>query len=952
MKYYHKFLLIFLWAQILIALSNVKICSSCILEEKKALLDFKSSMNETKYPHLLLPSWIDQNEVGDCCNWEGVICSNTTRRIAELHLSFLEEHIHNLRYDYEYKWFLNLSSFLPLNNLQVLDLSYNNFGKNRFDCEELANLKNLESLELGWNYLGNRILQCVRGISSIKRLSLGRNGLVGSFPSEEISGMKKLEGLDLSINRFSGSLMSSKGGVCNMKNLVELHLEYNFFGGNIPPCLSNLTSLKYLGLGYNNLSGRIPPSVITSLVNLESLQLFLNPFEGSLPLSLFSNHSKLQKLTLGPSISGLHVDFGSLALPPPFQLTHLVLPGCNLNNEILKFLFYQKELRQVYLSHNNIVGEIPIWLLENNTRLEIILLRNNSFTGKFPSNITQRLQHLEVLDISNNEFVGQVPRNMGLFFPNLKFLNLSRNYFQGSIPESPGYLDVAYAIDLSHNNFSREVPDRIGTGCPSLSYLYLSHNNLRGNFPSGSANLSRLQVLCLDNNKFSGSISNQLSRNFELRYLDLSRNEFQGQIPSWIGNLSSMQILDLSQNQLAGSIPNDICKLSSLNFLDLSANQLNGSIPSCTSLYKLRFIHLQGNQITGLIPHSILRNSFDLRAIDFRHNRLSGGVPHDIMALSQLKVLLLGGNNLQGQIPIYICQLKELMILDFSHNTFSGQIPSCLNNISSGVIFEVLDHIWDVYRSYDNIVITKSSKISMKGLIDILETYAPEFYVPLKFQEVVDFTTKSRVNAYSGSILNYMSGIDLSCNQLTGEIPPELGDLNKTRAMNLSHNHLQGSIPSNLSMLKLIESLDLSYNKLSGQIPRELVGLTFLSTFNVSYNNLTGKTPATGQFANFDESCYRGNPNLCGSLFQRHCQSNGGTNDHSLYTDGGDENDEEIDMVALSWSFAISFVAALATLSLSLYLSPQYRRTLSSLIDAWILPRFYRRYEPRWYKSR
>ena len=85
---------------------------------------------------------------------------------------------------------------------------------------------------------------------------------------------------------------------------------------------------------------------------------------------------------------------------------------------------------------------------------------------------------------------------------------------------------------------------------------------------------------------------------------------------------------------------------------------------------------------------------------------------------------------------------------------------------------------------------------------------------------VVGFTTKSISYSHKGNILEYMVGIDLSCNNLAGKIPPELSKISSyIRALNLSHNNLSRSIPVTFSNLKQIESLDLSYNNLNGRIP-------------------------------------------------------------------------------------------------------------------------------------
>ncbi|RWR79758.1 putative LRR receptor-like serine/threonine-protein kinase [Cinnamomum micranthum f. kanehirae] len=107
----------------------------------------------------------------------------------------------------------------------------------------------------------------------------------------------------------------------------------------------------------------------------------------------------------------------------------------------------------------------------------------------------------------------------------------------------------------------------------------------------------------------------------------------------------------------------------------------------------------------------------------------------------------------------------------------------------------------------------------------------------------VEFMTKNIWNYYSSGILNLMSGVDLSCNQFTGEIPPEVGQLSGLHSLNLSFNQFIGPIPVAFETLSQIESLDLSYNRLNGTIPSELMKLNFLAVFSVAHNNLSGRIP-------------------------------------------------------------------------------------------------------------
>jgi hypothetical protein len=124
------------------------------------------------------------------------------------------------------------------------------------------------------------------------------------------------------------------------------------------------------------------------------------------------------------------------------------------------------------------------------------------------------------------------------------------------------------------------------------------------------------------------------------------------------------------------------------------------------------------------------------------------------------------------------------------------------------------------------------------------------------------FTTKGNVYTYSRSFFNLMSGIDLSANMLSGEIPWEIGNLNHVKSLNLSHNFFTGQIPATIANMSAIESLDLSHNELSGPIPWQMTQMSSLEVFSVAYNNLSGCIPNFGQFSSFSGESYLGNADL------------------------------------------------------------------------------------------
>ena len=131
-------------------------------------------------------------------------------------------------------------------------------------------------------------------------------------------------------------------------------------------------------------------------------------------------------------------------------------------------------------------------------------------------------------------------------------------------------------------------------------------------------------------------------------------------------------------------------------------------------------------------------------------------------------------------------------------------------------------------------------------------------YAPLSYWYGVRTDSSGRVielnlgsNRLSGEIppelgnLTNLQHLNLSWNRLSGEIPPELGNLTNLQHLNLSgNNQLSGEIPPELGNLTNLQRLDFSsHNQLSGEIPPELGNLTNLRSLYFGHNQLSGEIP-------------------------------------------------------------------------------------------------------------
>ncbi|MDE0474187.1 MAG: hypothetical protein OXI50_06480 [Gammaproteobacteria bacterium] len=109
-----------------------------------------------------------------------------------------------------------------------------------------------------------------------------------------------------------------------------------------------------------------------------------------------------------------------------------------------------------------------------------------------------------------------------------------------------------------------------------------------------------------------------------------------------------------------------------------------------------------------------------------------------------------------------------------------------------------------------------------------------------------NWLTSERIRFWHGVSTNsdgFVTELVLDDNNLSGTLPPELGDLTQLRRLVLDDNELTGPIPPELGQLSRLTRLDLSWNGLSGTIPAELAALPLLDSLELWRNELSGPIP-------------------------------------------------------------------------------------------------------------
>ena len=240
--------------------------------------------------------------------------------------------------------------------------------------------------------------------------------------------------------------------------------------------------------------------------------------------------------------------------------------------------------------------------------------------------------------------------------------------------------------------------------------------------------------------------------------------------------------------------------------------------------------------------------------------------------MPNLEYLDIHDNKITGELPDFICQISSLRILNLRNNSFQGSIHDCISNLTSLQILDLSSNhlVGKIPAKFGNF--TGMIKTSNEPIGDVIGFTTTSFSFQAKIIKDLILNWKKSTLGLSWKNLMLYSFLDLSMNQLSGEIPTTLGSLKALKVFNVSHNNLYGRIPASLGDLLNLESLDLSHNNLSSSIPKSLAKLQQLTILDVSNNKLAGRIPRGSQMDTMnDPNFFANNSGLCGMQIQVLC---------------------------------------------------------------------------------
>lgn len=308
----------------------------------------------------------------------------------------------------------------------------------------------------------------------------------------------------------------------------------------------------------------------------------------------------------------------------------------------------------------------------------------------------------------------------------------------------------------------------------------------------------------------------------------------------------------LYNNTLTGILPQGLANLTELHVLDVEMNGLSG--PAFTNqvlaLSNLKDLLMSNNLFTGTIPEAINALS-GLQSFWAASNQLFGTIPTTMATMANLSTIILYSNGFDTKLEdTPFGSLPLLENLQLYENVFEGTIPEN---------FFGLTNLQTLRLDKNFIQGTVSPSISRLSLLTDLR-YGTNLIIepiPETLGQLTDLKYLVIGSNYFGngtipdifSTMTSLETVDISLGGIGGTIPTSIftGSPNM-REIYLNNNELIGTLPPEFATPPDLQDLFLNNNFLTGTVP-EIGGLQLqlgkLNEFLLQFNQLTGSMPAS-----------------------------------------------------------------------------------------------------------
>uniref|UniRef100_A0A0D9X5C2 non-specific serine/threonine protein kinase n=1 Tax=Leersia perrieri TaxID=77586 RepID=A0A0D9X5C2_9ORYZ len=212
-----------------------------------------------------------------------------------------------------------------------------------------------------------------------------------------------------------------------------------------------------------------------------------------------------------------------------------------------------------------------------------------------------------------------------------------------------------------------------------------------------------------------------------------------------------------------------VCHVTKLRVYSLN---VVGPIPAeLENLTHLANLNLQQNYLTGPVP-SFIGKLAKMQYLGIGSNNFTGELPEELSNLTKLEQLYIDSSGFSGPLPLTLSKLKNLEKLWASDNDFTGKIPDYIGTLTK---LEEL-RIGDIVNGSSSLAFVRN--LTSLNILILRNCKISDNLGTVNFSKLAGLTL-----------------LDLSFNNITGQVPQSILNLDKLVYLILGNNILTGSLP-------------------------------------------------------------------------------------------------------------------------------------------------------------